>query len=58
MYNGRTVTYNGDHVTLGITDKQVTVEYVTPVNDEGTPFEKYWTDGKGEATLHKRDGTY
>nr|WP_242492981.1 hypothetical protein [Halogeometricum borinquense] len=42
------------------TDKRVTAEYVTPVNEEGTPFEDYWTDEweKAEATLHKRDGTY
>ena len=60
VYNGRTITYNDDHVSLATTDKRVTAEYVTPVTDEGTPFEDYWTDGweKGEATLHKRDGTY
>jgi hypothetical protein len=36
-------------------------EYVTPENDEDTPFEKYWnTDEweRREATLHKREGTY
>ena len=60
VYNGRTITYNDDHVTLATTDKRVTAEYVTPVNQEGTPFEDYWTDewDKTEATLHKRDGTY
>jgi IS605 OrfB family transposase len=60
VYNGRTITYNDDHVSLATTDKRVTAEYVTPVTDEGTPFEDYWTDEweKGEATLHKRDGTY
>jgi IS605 OrfB family transposase len=60
VYNGRTITYNDDHVSLATTDKRVTAEYVTPVNDEGTPFEDYWTDEweKAEATLHKRDGTY
>ena len=60
VYNGRTITYNDDHISLATTDKRVTAEYVTPVNDEGTPFEEYWTDEweKGEATLHKRDGTY
>ncbi|WP_217642030.1 hypothetical protein [Halostagnicola kamekurae] len=59
MYNGRTITYNDDHVSLSATDKRVTAEYVTSVNDEGTPFEDYWTDEweKAEATLHKRDGT-
>ena len=59
-YNSRTITYNDNHVSLATTDKRVTAEYVTPVNDEGTPFEEYWTDEweKGEATLHKRDGTY
>ncbi|UVE52240.1 transposase (plasmid) [Haloferax larsenii] len=60
VYNGRTITYNDDHVSLATTDKRVTAEYVTPVNEKGTPFEDYWTDewGKAEATLHKRDGTY
>jgi len=60
VYNGRTITYNDDHVSLATTDKRVTAEYVTPVNEEGTPFEDYWTDKweKAEATLHKRDGTY
>ena len=60
VYNGRTITYNDDSVTLATTDKRVTAEYVTPVNKEGTPFEEYWTDEweKCEATLHKRDGAY
>jgi len=60
VYNGRTITYNDDSVTLATTDKRVTAEYVTPVNEEGTPFEEYWTDKweKREATLHKRDDTY
>ena len=60
VYNGRTITYNDDHVSLATTGKRVTAEYVTPVNEEGTPFEDYWTDEweKAEATLHKRDGTY
>jgi len=60
VYNGRTITYNDDHVSLATTDKRVTAEYVTPVNEDGTPFEDYWTDEweKAEATLHERDGTY
>jgi transposase len=60
VYNGRTITYNDDHVSLATVDDRVTAEYVTPVNEEGTPFEDYWTDDweKTEATLHKRDGTY
>jgi IS605 OrfB family transposase len=60
VYNGRTITYNDDHVSLATTDKRVTAEYVTPVNEDGTSFEDYWTDEleKAEATLHKRDGTY
>jgi IS605 OrfB family transposase len=60
VYNGRTITYNNDHVSLATTDKRVTAEYITPVNEKGTPFEDYWTDGweKKEATLHKCDGTY
>ena len=60
VYNGRTITYNDDHVSLATTDERVTAEYVTPVTEDGTPFEDYWTDEweKAEATLHKRDGTY
>jgi len=60
VYNDRTITYNDDHVSLATTDKRVIAEYVMPVNNEGTPFEDYWTDEwkKAEATLHKRDGTY
>jgi IS605 OrfB family transposase len=60
VYNGRTITYNDDHVSLATVDDRVTAEYVTPVNEESTPFEDYWTDEweKAEATLHKRDGTY
>ena len=60
VYNGRTITYNDDHVSLATTNKRVTAEYVTPVNEEGTPFADYWTDEweKAEATLHKRNGTY
>ena len=60
VYNGRTITYNNDHVSLATVDDRVTAEYVTPVNEDGTPFEDYWTDAweKTEATLHKRDGTY
>jgi IS605 OrfB family transposase len=60
VYNGRTITYNHDHVSLATTGKRVTAEYVTPVNEDGTPFEDYWTDEweKAGATLHKRDGTY
>jgi len=60
VYNGRTITYNVDHVSLATVDDRVTAEYVMPVNEDGTPFEDYWTDDweKREATLHKRDGTY
>ena len=60
VYNGRTITYNDDHVSLATVGDRVTAEYVTPVNEEDTPFEDYWTDEweKAEATLHKRDGTY
>ena len=60
VYNGRTITYNDDYVSLATVDDRVTAEYVTPVNEDGTPFEDYWTDAweKTEATLHKRDGTY
>jgi len=60
VYNGRTITYNDDHVTLATVDDRVTAEFVTPEDDEGTPFAEYWTDDweRQEATLHKRDGTY
>ena len=60
VYNGRTITYNDDHVSLATTDERVTAEYVTPVTEDGTPFEDYWTGEweRAEATLHKRDGTY
>ena len=60
VYNGRTITYNDDRVSLATVDDRVTADYVTPVNEDGTPFEDYWTDDweKTEATLHKRDGTY
>ena len=60
VYNGRTITYYDDHVTLATVDDRVTAEFVTPEDDEGTPFAEYWTDDweRKEATLHKRDGTY
>ena len=60
VYNGRTITYHDDHVTLATVDDRVTAEFTTPEDDTGTPFEEYWTDDweRTEATLHKRDGTY
>ena len=60
VYNGRTITYNDDHVTLATVDDRVTDEFVTPEDEKGTPFAEYWTDDweRKEATLHKRDGTY
>jgi IS605 OrfB family transposase len=60
VYNSRTITYNDDHVSLATVGDRVTAGYVTPVNEEGTPFEDYWTEEweKAEATLHKRDDTY
>ncbi|QSG16373.1 RNA-guided endonuclease InsQ/TnpB family protein [Halapricum desulfuricans] len=60
VYNGRTITYNDDHVTLATVDDRVTAEFVTPEDEEGTPFAEYWTDDweRKEATLHKRNGTY
>ena len=60
VYNSCTITYHEDHVTLATVGDRVTAAFVTPENDEGTPFEDYWTDEweKTEATLHKRDGTY
>ena len=60
VYNGRTITYNDDHVTLATVDDRVTAEFVTPEDETGTPFAEYWTDDweRKEATLHKRDGTY
>src|SRR6056297_1529203 len=44
VYNGRTVTYHDDHVTLATVDDRVTTEFVTPEDDAGTPFAEYWTD--------------
>jgi putative transposase len=60
MYNGRTITYHDDHVTLATVGDRVTAELVTPEDEEGTPFAEYWTPEwkRKEATLHKRDGTY
>ncbi|MFP8958961.1 RNA-guided endonuclease TnpB family protein, partial [Natrialbaceae archaeon A-CW3] len=61
VYNGRTITYNDNHVTLATIGNRVTAEYVLPHDDEGTPFEDYWNEDKWEkkeATLHKRDGEY
>ncbi|UWG49761.1 Transposable element, IS605 OrfB family [Halalkaliarchaeum sp. AArc-CO] len=60
VYNGRTITYNEDHVTLATVDDRVTAEFVKPEGNGGTPFAEYWTGDweRKEATLHKRDGTY
>ncbi|WP_254807908.1 RNA-guided endonuclease InsQ/TnpB family protein [Natronosalvus amylolyticus] len=61
VYNGRTITYNDDHVTLSTVEGRVKAEYVFPYHDEGTPFEEYWNEDKWEkreATLHKRNGEY
>jgi putative transposase len=60
VYNGRTITYNDDHVTLATMGDRVTAEFVTPNEEDGTPFAEYWTPEWEckEATLHKRDGTY
>jgi len=61
VYGTRTITYNDDHCTLATVDGRVRAEYVTPDDDDGTPFAEYWnTDEweRKEATLHKRDGTY
>ncbi|WP_342806651.1 hypothetical protein [Natronosalvus hydrolyticus] len=44
VYNGRTITYNDDHVTLATTGERVTAEYVLPHDNEGTPFEEYWNE--------------
>ncbi|MFB6117348.1 RNA-guided endonuclease InsQ/TnpB family protein [Halosegnis sp.] len=60
VYNGRTITYNDDHVTLATVGDRVTAEFVTPDDESGTPFAEYWTPEweRTEATIHKRDGTY
>lgn len=60
VYNGRTITYNDDHVTLATVDDRVIAEFVTPNDEDETPFAEYWTDEweRKEATLHRRDGTY
>ena len=38
VYNGRTITYHDDHVTLATVRDRVTAEFVTPEDDAGTPF--------------------
>ncbi|MCU4716774.1 transposase [Halobacteria archaeon HArc-curdl5-1] len=61
VYDGRTITYNDDHCTLSTTEDRVTAGYIVPEDTRGTPFEEYWDNAeweRGEATLHKRDGTY
>ncbi len=60
VYNGRTITYHDDHVTLATVGDRVQAEFVTPHDEDGTPFAEYWTPEweRKEATLHKRDGTY
>jgi IS605 OrfB family transposase len=60
LYNGRTITYNDDHITLATVGDCLTAEFVTPEDEDGTPFTEYWTSEweRKEATLHKRDGTY
>jgi IS605 OrfB family transposase len=61
VYGTRTITYTDDHCTLATVDGRVRAEYVTPEDDEGTPFEEYWNSDeweRKEATLHKRDGEY
>ena len=61
VYGQRTITYNDDHCTLATVDGRVRAEYVTPEDDEGTPFEVFWNTeewDRKEATLHKRDGEY
>nr|WP_269785458.1 transposase [Halobacterium noricense] len=61
VYSVRTITYNDDHCTLATVDGRIRAEYVTPEDDEGTPFAEYWDSEeweRNEATLHKRDGEY
>ncbi|ERH08295.1 MAG: transposase [halophilic archaeon J07HX64] len=61
VYGTRTITYNDDHCTLATVDGRVRAEYVTPEDDEGTPFAEYWNSDeweRKEATLHKRDSDY
>lgn len=60
VYNGRTITYHDDHVTLATVDDSVTAEFVIPEDETGTPFAEYCTNEweRKEATLHKRNGTY
>ena len=60
-YGTRTITYNDDHCTLATVGGRVRAEYVTPEDDDGTPFAEYWDSDewrRKEATLHKRDDTY
>ena len=61
VYGTRTITYNDDHCTLATVDGRIRAEYVTPEDDDSTPFAEYWNSDeweRKEATLHKRDGTY
>ncbi|MCG1004924.1 MULTISPECIES: hypothetical protein [Halobacterium] len=61
VYGIRTITYNDNHCTRATVDGRVRAEYVTPEDDEGTPFKEYWGSDEWEqceATLHKRDGNY
>lgn len=60
VYNGRTITYNDDHVTLATVDDRVHADYVFPHQHQGTPFEEYWTDewDKKEATFHIMNGAF
>lgn len=44
VYNGRTITYNDDHVTLATVGDRVTAKFVTSEDDQGTPFVEYWKD--------------
>ena len=61
VYGQRTITYNDDHCTLATVDGRIRADYVTPEDDEDTPFAEYWNREeweRNEATLHNRDGSY
>lgn len=61
VFDGRTVSYRDNHCTLSTVNGRISAEFVLPSDTENTPYGDYWEsdDWKcGQATLHKRDGTY
>ena len=57
-YNQRNATFYDDHATLATVDGRVTVEYILPDEEQGTPHAEYLFNDNYErtgATLHERD---